>query len=570
MPIGIQRLNQRKTHPNDRIVFIKALPGPSHDTAIDFLSRIAAICVPIMRANHLSVMSLEEHEPNPEFVGRNFNAGEIIQLVLKAPGNGRWLSFRYVQMVMMHELAHCKQMNHSRAFWAVRNGYAEELRGLWGKNYSGDGLWGRGQSLYTGQYSEDAMPDASSMPEHLCGGTYRSRGRKRKRGAADKPKLSYAERKQKRIEKKFGVAGEAVGGDENVRLAMERGKPGPKPRVAKSKRGRDLRAEAALLRFEKHKHTPKPEPETATEDSDEDTDYDDDLLGGEDAVGADGTKMTDSKGRGIVKVCGDEDIQEDADAQRELAELTQISRPKLTMRRPSGTPHLRIRSDQRRQEGIDEGNISTSEDEHDDPQPARRSVSTSTASDDGVKDANRGVVSTHRKPKDTAPHEFVRSAQEQTALARQDLASPTTVQNNVAANPRPSIDTGVDTQRRPGRSHTTSTEPSPAPLRRAGALSSSDSIEPNPAKAVLPAPAPPNKPTYVSPRTIVDLDSNQICAVCSLENSHEALTCLACAHVLDTTRMTRFWRCDSDACRGGVYVNSEDAGMCGLCGSSKS
>ena len=56
-----------------------------------------------MKKHHLSVMTLEEYEPNREFVGRNFNAGEIIQLVLKARGSGRWLPFDYVQMVMMHE-----------------------------------------------------------------------------------------------------------------------------------------------------------------------------------------------------------------------------------------------------------------------------------------------------------------------------------------------------------------------------------------------------------------------------------------------------------------------------------
>ena len=55
-----------------------------------------------MKENHLSVMSLEEYEPNPELVGRNFNAGEIVQLVLKSR-LGRWLPFEYVQMVMMHE-----------------------------------------------------------------------------------------------------------------------------------------------------------------------------------------------------------------------------------------------------------------------------------------------------------------------------------------------------------------------------------------------------------------------------------------------------------------------------------
>lgn len=56
-----------------------------------------------MRENHILVTSLEEYEPNREFVGRNFNAGEVVQLVLKSPSTGQWLPFNYVQMVMMHE-----------------------------------------------------------------------------------------------------------------------------------------------------------------------------------------------------------------------------------------------------------------------------------------------------------------------------------------------------------------------------------------------------------------------------------------------------------------------------------
>ncbi len=133
MPLGIERINARRRQPNERIVFIKPLEGPDKAYAQDFLERIAAMCNPIMKANHLAVMSLEEYEPNLEFVGRNFNAGEVIQLVLKAPYTGHWLPFRHVQMVMVHELSHCKQMNHSPAFWKVRNQYAAELRLLWDK-----------------------------------------------------------------------------------------------------------------------------------------------------------------------------------------------------------------------------------------------------------------------------------------------------------------------------------------------------------------------------------------------------------------------------------------------------
>ena len=129
MPLGVTRLNERTQRPNSLINFIKA-PDPE---SLDFLNRIAAQCYPVMKQHHISVMSLEHFPPNAEFLGRNFNAGEVIQLVLK-DRQGRWLGFKFVQMVMMHELAHCKQMNHSKFFWQVRNGFAGEMEGLWTKN----------------------------------------------------------------------------------------------------------------------------------------------------------------------------------------------------------------------------------------------------------------------------------------------------------------------------------------------------------------------------------------------------------------------------------------------------
>ena len=44
MPLGIQRLNAKKSQPNPRIVFIKPLKGPHEALAQDFLERIAAQC----------------------------------------------------------------------------------------------------------------------------------------------------------------------------------------------------------------------------------------------------------------------------------------------------------------------------------------------------------------------------------------------------------------------------------------------------------------------------------------------------------------------------------------------
>jgi hypothetical protein len=318
MPLGFERINERTTRPNELLNFIRPMTGPDEALSRDFLERIAAQAYPVMKLNYISVMALEEYPPNPEFAGRNFNAGEVIQLVLKSR-NGRWLPFRHVQMVMMHELAHCKQMNHSRDFWRVRDAYAEEMRALWGRNYCGEGLWGNGRGL-DGDYLRNEMPDASAMPSALCGGTYRGR-RKRKAGggAQPKPKQTYAERQQRRILKKFGSGGAAVGTDEATRKELENGKNAKgKPRVAGSARGRDLRAAAALARFEKAKAEPK--PDLSLSDTESDISWSESEAEGDAATDLNGKKLHDLKGQDLVRVCGEED-QDDEEARREMKEL---------------------------------------------------------------------------------------------------------------------------------------------------------------------------------------------------------------------------------------------------------
>jgi DNA-dependent metalloprotease WSS1 len=333
MPLGFQRLNERTQRPNANISFIKPLPDrPDTHVAQDFLDRIAAQCYPIMKEHYISVVTLEEYPPNPEFLGRNFNAGEVIQLVLKDK-SGRWLSFNLVQKVMMHELAHCKQMNHSRLFWKVRDGYAKQMEELWAKKYVGEGMWGRGKELRSGEFVHDRMPDDAQIPEHLCGGTYRRRGWKRKRGQASEEtqKLSYAERQQKRIARKFGKHGEGavLGEDELVRGALAKGST--KPRVANSNRGRELRANAALARFEalKEQTIPEKAPELDEDAGSEteldygwasDNDADSNLTGRSKVNGVD---IKDENDRQLIKVCGDEG--EDEGGQNEMNELRVLS-----------------------------------------------------------------------------------------------------------------------------------------------------------------------------------------------------------------------------------------------------
>ena len=346
MPIGIQRLNSPRPQPTSQIVFIKPLPGADEAYAQDFLERIAAICHPIMKANHLSITTLEEHEPNREFVGRNFNAGEIIQLVLKSQQSpqqntqhgARWLSFRTVQMVMMHELAHCMQMNHSRAFWKVRNQYAEELRVLWGKGYTGDGLWGRGQTLLSGRYHTGGRTEENELPTHLCGGAYRSsRRRKRKRGMNEEGKKTttetHAERQQRRIAKKFGVSGQPLGGDTTTRIRLEKGQEiKGNPRVANSSRGRELRIAAALARFGQQKDEviketdAKFEKKAGAEDSSSESEEGAEELefGTATTEGGDNHHIHDHHGRDMVRVCGNEDEDDDIQVKQEMDELRDL------------------------------------------------------------------------------------------------------------------------------------------------------------------------------------------------------------------------------------------------------
>ncbi|KAF2085430.1 WLM-domain-containing protein [Saccharata proteae CBS 121410] len=329
MPLGFERINERTTRPNALINFIKPLSN-APSTALDILNAVAARCYPIMKANHIAVMSLEEYPPNPEFVGRNFNAGEVIQLVLKTR-DGRWLGVKQVEMVMMHELAHCKQMNHSKSFWQVRDAYAGELRGLWAKDYRGEGLWGRGRELIGGALVNEGDALSLGDVQSLCGGTFRSRGKKRKRGKeGQNSQLSYAERKQRRILRKFGAGGTALGGDEGVKMELEAGKKVKgKPRVAKSARGRELRAAAALARFEKPKGEEDPNIKTEYSDDLSESDYDEDNIEGDAAMDINGKELKDEKGNGLVKVCEDED-QDDVHVKQEMDELQELRQIPIT------------------------------------------------------------------------------------------------------------------------------------------------------------------------------------------------------------------------------------------------
>jgi hypothetical protein len=455
MVLGFERLNERTQRPNALINFIRTIPGPSSPTAENILNRVAAVCYPFMKANMILVQAIEEFPYNTEFVGRNFNAGEVIQLVLR-DRNGRWLPQRMVEMVMVHELAHCKQMNHSKAFWKVRDEYAVDLRGLWAKGYTGEGIWGRGRGLETGALQMEET-DAADIPEHLCGGTYGRQSRKRKRGG-DKPTLSYAERKQRRILKKFGANGHSLGADDETKVKLEGGVPKKgKPRVAGSARGRELRAAAALARFEPVKQE---EVTIKKEESPSDSETEDEPTEQDAAVDVDGKKMTDDQGRFLIKICDEEDDQ-DGNARREFDEIQG-----MCPCAPSKTSAIHSKKT----------SATASKSNGTKPNVAQRNDASHSASAQGQQ------PNEIRKPRSSQP-------------STKSKASGTQAQ-----------------------------EPS--------------------------GPIP--------------------CGICSLENEAASLTCIACSNVLRPDFVPGYWPCRSAACKGSQYLNSGDAGSCGVCGTLRS
>jgi hypothetical protein len=489
MPLGFERLNERTTRPNPLINFIKPLPGSSSANAKDFLERIAAQCYPVMKSNYIAVMALEEYPFNTEFIGRNFNAGEVIQLVLRSR-SGAWLPFKYVQMTMMHELAHCKQMNHSGAFWKVRNAYADEMRGLWGKKYLGEGLWGKGRALENGRFMHDVMPDARDLPEHTCGGTFRARGRKRKRGGGgEKPKISYAEQKQRRIMKKFGDPDKAVtlGTDEDTRVKLENGKkPKGKPRVAGSNRGRELRAAAALARFD----LVKKEPEVKEEDSDTEDEYDWPLTDDE-------STAIRQDGKDFVRICEAED-EDNEDVKREMDELNDLySIPKAPTAKPTSIKSI-------------------------DNKPSRPKTIARTIG-----------ARTEARNTQTAP-----------ALEGSDTEDVSDAESSRVPQPRKQV----------------------PPTTMEGSETESDSDF----ESARPPPAPSKSTTVDSKASIaLGVDNTNTCAACSMSNDAKALVCTACSNVLKPSQMPNHWRCQSAACRGGVYINVGDYGRCQVCSTAK-
>ncbi|KAF5382042.1 hypothetical protein D9615_004326 [Tricholomella constricta] len=166
------RLNEKESNPNPHVNFITALPSldeTEQESARQLLRALAAQVRPIMKSHGFSVNSLEEYEHNNVFAGRNWNAGETVELVLRR-SDRTFLPTFWTMSTLCHELAHIKHMNHGPAFQALWKRLCAEVRALQDKGYYGDGYWSSGTRLADSVRVSGQGVEPGDLPEYMCGG----------------------------------------------------------------------------------------------------------------------------------------------------------------------------------------------------------------------------------------------------------------------------------------------------------------------------------------------------------------------------------------------------------------
>ncbi|KAL1759962.1 WLM domain-containing protein [Schizophyllum commune] len=162
------RLNERETNPNPHIDFISALHAHSEEdreSARQLLLALAAQVRPVMKDHGFAVNSLEEYEHNKVFLGRNWNAGETIELVLRRP-DGSFMPTHFIMSTFCHE-----HMNHGPDFQKLWKQLRIEVRRLQDRGYYGDGYWSSGTRLGdSAQIEGQGVASSEYMPEYMCGG----------------------------------------------------------------------------------------------------------------------------------------------------------------------------------------------------------------------------------------------------------------------------------------------------------------------------------------------------------------------------------------------------------------
>lgn len=174
------RLNDPDTSRNKHINYITALPQyADSEQARHRLLQLAAQVQPVMKKHGFQINSLEEFEWNREFAGRNWNNGEIVELVLRRQ-DGSFAPLQWVLMVFCHELAHIKYMNHIPSqHGKLDRDLRNACRDLQARGYYGDGFWSAGQRLEDNAFvAGRGMNSLQGLPEYSCGGAFQSKPRK--------------------------------------------------------------------------------------------------------------------------------------------------------------------------------------------------------------------------------------------------------------------------------------------------------------------------------------------------------------------------------------------------------
>ncbi|KIM33246.1 hypothetical protein M408DRAFT_326031 [Serendipita vermifera MAFF 305830] len=278
------RFNPTEANPNPHVSFITPLKTGDEGTesvALGILKALAAQVRPIMKKHGLEITSFEEYEHNSVFLGRNWNNGEVVEIVLRR-GDGSFYSTPHLINVLCHEMSHILHMNHGPSFWLYYHELKREVQALQRANYFGDGFWSSGRVLKDGT-EEDRIRQVEDLPEYLCGGAHakaRPTGksvRKRKARGQAGPSSKRGTTKRKpgtrvRSQNAFKGEGRALNADvdEETRGKLSTGFG----KQARSKRARELRAaaiEARLNQSKGQKDDGQPESDGSTTETDDDT-----------------------------------------------------------------------------------------------------------------------------------------------------------------------------------------------------------------------------------------------------------------------------------------------------------
>ncbi|KAI0065092.1 WLM-domain-containing protein [Artomyces pyxidatus] len=244
------RLNEQEANPNPHVNFITALPLPQQEEARQLLRALAAQVKPVMKANGFAVNSLEEYEYNNVFAGRNWNNGEVVELVLRRP-NGGFAPIAWLLSTLCHELAHIKHMNHGPAFQALWTRLRHDVKALQEKGYYGDGYWSSGTRLGDSETVGGNGLAEGDLPEYMCGGaqtrTRPSRRRRPTAGSSSRPRKRRKAGSRVTAAGAFTGAGHALNADISDEERKNAGAGFRKRAI--SKRAREERALAAEARI---------------------------------------------------------------------------------------------------------------------------------------------------------------------------------------------------------------------------------------------------------------------------------------------------------------------------------